>query len=158
MYGLQWMQSVTSFKLLTLSLFSQFACTTSGAIFQSLGKTNIMFTQCLSTTSISIIFTLIGISFGSIESTAFFVMIAFNLHFLIIYYFLIKKAFEFKLKTFIKDISFSFFILFINMLIVLVFNLNIQSAFLSLLIKGIICFIPFSIAFIISIKNRYIKL
>lgn len=158
MYGSQWIQSVTSFKFLALSLFSQFACTTSGAIFQSLGKTNVMFLQCLSTTSISVIFTFIGIFFGSIEATALFVMIAFNLHFFIVYYFLINKGFGFKLRRFIKDILFSFIVLFVNMLLVLVIKFNIQSIFLSLLVKGLICFLPFSIAFIISIKNKYIKL
>lgn len=158
LYGPQWIQSVTSFKFLSLSLFSQFACTTSGAIFQSLGKTNVMFLQCLSTTLISVIFTFIGICFGSIESIAFFVMIAFNLHFFIVYYFLINKGFGFKLIRFIKDIFSSFVVLFINMLLVLVIRLNIKSIFLSLLIKGIICLLPFSISLILSLKNKYIKL
>ena len=43
MYGNQWENAVLCFKILSLSVFSQIVSSTAGSIFQSLGKTKLMF-------------------------------------------------------------------------------------------------------------------
>ena len=93
-YGDGWAPSILPFQLLSLSLYVQFLGNPTGAFFQSLCKTNLLFTQGLINTIITIIGLLVGLSTGSLVGVALGVSIAFCLQAIPMVILTIKCAFH----------------------------------------------------------------
>ncbi|QWU15123.1 polysaccharide transporter, PST family [Paenibacillus sophorae] len=139
MFGDQWGSAVPSFRILALSVWAQMVTSSSGAIFQSLGNTRLMFITGIYTSIISVIAELIGVSFQNITIVAACVAIAFNLHFFIVYHILIKRGFEYRRREFfakfIPDIV-VFIITFMGLHFVSSL-INVDNLLLSALFKGV---------------------
>jgi len=102
MFGDQWLNTVPAFRLLALSVWAQMITSSSGTIFQSLGNTRLLFISGAFTSLVSVIAIIIGISFRDITIVAACVAIAYNLHFFINYFILMKYAFEYSSRDFFK--------------------------------------------------------
>lgn len=103
MFGGQWLGTVPCFRFLALSVWAQMITSSSGSIFQSLGKTRLLFISGTCTSIVSVVAIIIGIRLHDITIMAECVAVAYNLHFCIAYYFLIKHGFEYKLRAFLKN-------------------------------------------------------
>lgn len=158
MFGDQWVESIPAFKLLSLSIWAQMVTSCSGAIFQSTGKTKLMFIQGIITTSITILCLAIGLYLGSIETVAFFITIAFSLHFIFVYYILIKLVFNYSLAHFLKTFISSIIIVIIMTLSMLItINININSVILIAVIKFVVATISFIIGLLVTKEISFIK-
>ncbi len=158
MYGGQWSASVPVFKILSLSVWIQMTLSSTGSIFQALGKTKLLFISGL----ISAFFTILGILFGimqnDLEMVGYGILFAFCLNFIQGFYLLFVLGFK---KTF-----FHFFIFFklgaISGLILLgeliLFEfLNCQNIYLSLFLKLILLIISLVFgAFLV--KKEYFRM
>ena len=112
-YGNRWLQASNILKILSFSLLVQLCLSSTGAIFQSLGKTKDMFYIGLTNTFILCSFILVFLILKkSLLFVALGVMIGYNLNFFITYLIL------FIILFFLKDI-------------------NIDNVFLSLIIKSL---------------------
>lgn len=80
MYGDQWMPAAPAIATLGLSVGVQMVNTTSGAIFQSAGRTDKLFKSGLICTSISLMAILVGVMSDSIAVLGAFVSLAYFLH------------------------------------------------------------------------------
>ena len=151
LYGEKWIGAVTSFQFLALAVWAQMISSSSGAIFQSLGKTKLLFINGLFTSTITVSAIIIGISFHSINAVAAFVAIAYNSHFFITFYNLIKNGFGYKLwqfyKIFIPHLLI-FVITFIGLYFVSMYR--IDNVFLSAVYKGVFGVIFFVISLLLT--------
>lgn len=102
MFGDQWISTVPCFRFLALSVWAQMITSSTGSIFQSLGNTRLMFITGICTSLVSVTAIIVGISFRDITIMAACVAVAYNLHFFIAYYILIKHVFEYKYRDFLK--------------------------------------------------------
>lgn len=140
MYGDKWNSSIICFQLLAISISTQMVNSSSGAAFQALGNTRMLFIQGCINTAITVISILIGIFYGkSIYSLALWVSLSFIINFLISFYFLIVFAFQRSFLKFLLEIS-PYFILSIILIIAGgIYPIVIRSDFLSLFAK--VCYI-----------------
>lgn len=137
LYGHQWLGAVISFRFLALSVWVQMISSSSGSIFQSLGNTKLLFMNGIITSIITVSAIIIGISLQSINMVALCVAIAYNTHFFVTYYNLIKRGFGFSqwqfYKNFIPDII-VFIITFIGLYFISL--VEIDNVLISAFYKG----------------------
>lgn len=100
-FGDQWTQAIPAFRILSLSIYAQMLAASTGSIYQSLGKTKLMFYSGIATTTITVVGILSGILSGRVEKVAFFVSLAMNINFLIVFILLIKVGFELSFHRFL---------------------------------------------------------
>ena len=102
LYGNQWIDSVKCFQFLSITIWSQMICATSGSMFQVLDCTKLQFQRGIIATITTLSCIGIGVFSGSIEGTAFFVMLAYMSNFITMLLFLIKGAFKESVAGFLK--------------------------------------------------------
>ena len=130
----------------------------SGAIFQSTGKTRPLFIQGIITTSITIICLAIGLLLGNIKYVALFITTALNLHFIVVYYILLKYIFNKRILDFLNEFKASIIIAIIMILFSCSINqFKIKSIIISVLIKFIVITLGFLIGLIITKESKFIK-
>jgi PST family polysaccharide transporter len=111
LYGSQWEQSVPIFKILALTVGIQMVLSSSGAIFQAVNRTDLLFYAG----SLSAIFMVSGICYGifvgkSLETVGYGLMGAFIINFFLGFYMLIKVALDSSFLQFLKIFWFPLFI------------------------------------------------
>lgn len=158
MFGNQWSESILPFRILSISIWAQMITASSGAIFQSTGKTRPLFIQGIITTSITIICLAIGLLLGNIKYVALFITTALNLHFIVVYYILLKYIFNKRILDFLNEFKASIIIAIIMILFSCSINqFKIKSIIISVLIKFIVITLGFLIGLIITKESKFIK-
>lgn len=135
-YGSQWEGAIVCFSALSLVVATQMLNSCSGAIFQSIGNTKLLFISGVINSLITIIMIFIGIFYGkTIKFLAICVALAYFMHFISAQYIVVKYGFNYSVFLFYKDIK-NEIILFIALIIgTLVYPFNIENLFLSFTIK-----------------------
>ncbi len=138
LYGGQWSKSAQSFKLLSLSIWVQMISSSSGAIFQSIGNTKLMFKTGIVSTSIVVVSILIGIIVADINAVALCVSLGYFLTFFVTFYYLVQIGFKVPLGEFLKKLAPDFIALLITFIGAWLTNLfvtevSIVSAVIKLL-------------------------
>jgi O-antigen/teichoic acid export membrane protein len=143
MYGPQWESSIPVFKVLALTVWIQMTLSSTGAIFQALGKTNLLFYSGL----LSAVFMITGILFGvfsnNLEMVGYGLLGAFVLNLFQGFYFLFVKGFKKPIFHFVKFykvgfVSGGFLVVFLYL-----FSTIEMNIYLSLLMRGL--FLVFSL-------------
>lgn len=151
LYGNKWIESIPIFKLLSITVGFQVVLSSSGSIFQSINRPDLLFISgCFTTISM-----LLGICYGvfiskTLTAIAFLLIISFALNFFVCFYILIviglNNSYHKFLKSFLNPIAIT--ILLSGFLFGINF-LNVQSLHLSLILKIItsllICLFSFFI-------------
>jgi O-antigen/teichoic acid export membrane protein len=139
MYGDQWMHSIPIFKILALTIWSQMTLASTGAIFQALGKTNLLFISGLISATLTTIGVLFGVFSKDLEMIGYGLLMAFTLNFFQGFYLLFSVGFKkskFHFLLFFKLGFASALILFIKLIIVEYFA--IENKYFSVILKGIL--------------------
>lgn len=134
-YGFQWEPAIPLFQALSVSVYFQMICNPSGAFFQSLGRTDLMFRQGLICTAFTIAGLAVGSIIGSLQAVATCVSIAFCLQIIPIAFFLLVKGMHSSLKIMLKfcpEILISIISIIVNGVISNYFSLSVLS---SLIVK-----------------------
>ncbi len=92
MFGGQWLMAAPALGMLGMSVGVQMVNSTSGAIFQSAGRTDILFRSGLICTGISVVAILAGVATGSLGYLGLAISIAYLCHFLLTTYLLVWKV------------------------------------------------------------------
>ena len=100
MFGTNWLATVPAFKMLALSVWPQMVTASTGAIFQSLGYTKLLFKTGVVNSVISVTAIVVGILFQSITAVALCVAAAYALHFFVAFFMLVRFGFERKFTAF----------------------------------------------------------
>jgi PST family polysaccharide transporter len=156
LYGNQWLSAAPSFQILALSVWVQMISSSSGSIFQSVGNTKLLFFNGLITSIITVVAILIGIGFQNINAVALCVTIAYNMHFFITYYMLIKKGFGYKLWTFFKKIISDIVVFIILFAGLFLFSnyIKINNVLISALLKGVVGLIFYLLGLVMTKQHK----
>ncbi|MCI2242727.1 lipopolysaccharide biosynthesis protein [Adlercreutzia faecimuris] len=95
-YGSQWGAAIPPFAILSFSVYFQVVWNPSGAFFQSLGRTDLMFKAGVVNTLLTISGLLVGLAGGSIVSVSVGIAVAYCLHSISLCWFLLWKCFGVK--------------------------------------------------------------
>lgn len=152
MYGDQWGDSVSCFRILSISIWFQMMASSAGGIYQSLNKTKLMFESSLVHVPTTVLLIIYGIlRFGAIDKVAACVTISYIIKFFVEFYCLVKLGFGLRMQEFLGNFSYDVFAM-INVFIIgtLTFstatfkNLENNSMLLSLAAKWFVCFAVFA--------------
>jgi teichuronic acid exporter len=160
LYGSQWEQSVPVFKILALTVGIQMVLSSSGAIFQAVNRTDLMFYSGV----LSAIFMVSGICYGifvskNLEVVGYGLIGAFVISFFQAFYMLIKIALDNSFLKFIKIFVFPLFISAgIGAGLCLLSNFNFENYYSLLAVKITITAIIFLLFNFSNVNNRKILL
>lgn len=158
--GENWKMSADLFKILSMSVWAQMISSTSGSMFQILGMTDLQFKRGILTTFITISAIIIGLLTNNLIWISVLVMIAYNLHFFSMLYFLIRKAFGESMFEFFKKLFPDLAIGACLMLSLYLINkLNIQNILVSAFFKLFVCAVIYLIGLLVTKQyNVFIEL
>lgn len=157
LFGDQWGGSVVTFQILALSVWIQMISSSSGAIFQSANRTDLLLLSGILSAVVTITAITIGIVVGSIEYVALMVVLAFTINFVQINYLLMyrlfQSSFEGVIKVLIKPI--------IMAVIQAVFFLAVSELpftnFINLIIYGVAFISLFFVGLLITGQIKLLK-
>lgn len=155
LFGSQWGQSVPVFKLLSLTVGIQIVLSSTGAIFQAVNRTDLLFISGLLGSVIMISGISYGIFFGkNLEAIGYGLIVAFAFSFFQGFYFLIVVVFKYSYFKFLKIFVFPIFVsLVIFGFLFFVNQLSLINLFYFLLLKTLFSFLLFLI--MISFNSYY---
>lgn len=155
-YGSQWTQSVPVFQLLALIIGLEIILSSTGAIFQSANRADMLLVGGIITSSFIVLSVLYGIFIeGSLIGVAKGLIIARTLNFFLTAYLLIKRTLGFPLTKFFAELGMPVFISAVVLLANLAFSqVLIANLYLEFALKLLVSFVAFLIAFSCSKNNR----
>lgn len=103
-YGPQWQVAEECFKILSISIWSQMVCATSGAMFQVLNKTKVHFVRGIIAAATTLLCIFIGLSYGDLRIISMFISFAYCTNFITMLIFLVKYCFEESIGKYLKDL------------------------------------------------------
>lgn len=156
MFGKQWVASVVSFKILSISIIIQMILSSSGAIFQATNNVKLLFVSGLSGSIIMVTAIIIGLLFAKIEIVAFAITIGYCINFIQCFYFLIVKVFQKSFFEFIKEFKSTIIVIVFTIIPYIVIPFNINNVLLSAIVKGGIGFIFYIIGMIVTKEYYFI--
>jgi PST family polysaccharide transporter len=104
MYGDQWSFAAPVVATLGISVGMQMVNSTSGAIFQSAGRTDALFKSGLICTCISLVAILVGVASGSIAFLGLCVSIAYGLHLIVTSRLLVRRVLGISALSFLRSL------------------------------------------------------
>ncbi len=146
-FGEDWLLSVPSFKILSLSVGIQIILSTSGSIFQSSDSTRYLMISGIfsSVTTIAALWIAV-VWFGTIEAVAWSVTISFALNYVQAFYLMYSKVFKRNMLNLYKQLWPSLLLTALVVIvnaIILFFNLCTDYIVFSLLIKSVLSLLIF---------------
>lgn len=157
MFGNQWSNSVNTFRILSITIWIQMLMSSTGAIFQSLGDTKLLFRVGLITTLINIAGIIFGVLSLKIEFVAMGILISFTINFFITFYYLIEKALDKSIKEFIFEFKDGVYIALIMIVTFIIIPVGLNNIFLNLLLKLIMAIISYIAGLFITKQYIIIK-
>lgn len=137
LFGPQWLGSVQSFRILSLSIVLQMILSTTGSIFQATNNTKYMFQCGLFSFTCFTVLAFSGVLIGrTIEWVSLLLVFGFALNFIQGYYVLIRKVFQMRYWDFFRHLVHPLIIELVLFIAFFVFKINFQSNLLSLIVKA----------------------
>ncbi len=137
-FGLQWDGSILTFQILALSVWIQMIVSSTGGIFQSGNRTDLLLLSGILSTIFNVTGIVSGILMGQIEFVALFLVIAFALNFLQVNCLLMIKMFNDSLLPFFKVLIKPLILALIQVGAFLLLPDLPFNLFINLVIKGLV--------------------
>lgn len=150
LFGQQWGNSVPTFQILALSVWIQMILSSTGGIFQSGNRTDLLLLSGVLSTILNVLGIITGIIIGRIEYVAIMLVLSFSLNFLQANYLLMYRMFSSNFWEFIQSLLKPALLAFMQVIFFLVLpDLGI-SVLVDLFIKGLGFLLVFLIGIIIT--------
>ncbi|MCM3023156.1 lipopolysaccharide biosynthesis protein [Heyndrickxia ginsengihumi] len=145
LFGSQWTGSVLTLQILSLSIWIQMILSSTGSIFQSVNRTDLLLLSGVLSTILNIIGIVVGVFTGKIEYVALMLVFSFSINFIQCNYLLMVKIFKTKQKEFYIVLLHPLIIssMIIASILIVEYFLESYSLYLLLIIKGVISIIMF---------------
>lgn len=158
LYGGNWNQAVPIFKILSLSVCIQMILSSSGSIFQAVGKTSYLFLSGFLSSILMISAIVLGLIYKNLVILSILLVLAFIINFIQCYYIMVKKIFKKNMFDFYKELKSSILIGIITLLgYLLVLKFLIYGLFINFILKIIISIITFCIGIFITGEYKILK-
>lgn len=156
LYGPQWNQSILAFKILAFSIGIQMVLSSTGAIFQALNRTDLLFYSGLISAFVMVGGISCGIFIGgSIESIAYFLLLAFVINFFQAFYVLIKLALKIEYKSFLSIFVYPLYSSFWIAIALWIFSFsNLENMYIRFFIRLVLFSLIFVFVFMMRSENR----
>lgn len=158
LFGYKWIGSILTFKLLSITIIFQMLSSSSGVIFQSTGEVKKLFLSGWISAIVNVLGIVIGMVLGKIEFVAVGIMISFTLNFFQAFFILIKYVFYISYTEFLALFKNVIISTVITCLVMITFKFNINNLLVSLIIKLILCIVPYSILIFITKEYESFKI
>lgn len=150
LFGNQWGGSVQSFQILAVSIWLQMIASSTGSIYQSANRTDLLLISGLQSMILNVISIAIGVWIGTIEAVAFMVVLSFSLNFIVNNYLLMYRTFQSNIMGVLQSLSKPFVIGALELVaFMLLPELNF-GVFINLVIKGILFVVVFAIGLVVT--------
>lgn len=136
LFGSQWHGSVLTFQILAVSIWIQMIMSSTGGIFQSGNRTDLLLLSGILSTAFNVVGIIAGITTGQIEMVALFVVISFSLNFIQANYLLMVKLFKSSFFEFFPVLLKPFYLSLMQIVLFVVMPDWSFHPFVQLLIKG----------------------
>ncbi|MED3989017.1 lipopolysaccharide biosynthesis protein [Priestia aryabhattai] len=145
MFGFQWTGSIATFQILSLSIWIQMILSSTGSIFQSTNRTDLLLLSGILSSILNISSIIVGIWTGKIEYVAVVLVISFSINFIQANYLLMRKVFQTKQLEFYKVLIDPIIISIIVFVPLIIINMFLGEYSLAILIitKSIISLVMF---------------
>lgn len=150
MFGSQWIKSVLSFRILSISIGIQMVLSSSGTIFQATNETKKLFLAGFLGAVMNVTGIIVGVLGGKIEFVAIGIVIAYLVNFMTGFYLLVNKVFNKKLICFVLEFKSSFIIAIICSIFMILLNININNNIISALYKLILCGVSYIVGLYVT--------
>lgn len=159
MYGAQWLAAAPALNGLALSIGFQMVNSTSGAIFQSAGRTDALFKSGLICTGVSIAAILAGVASGNLMCLGMAISLAYVVHFCITTYLLVWKILGICPLKFIRSFIPAIISAIVGIVLSVLAGLFLKDAALLIVIvvRGFACFGGYAIVILVTKEYRCIK-
>src|SRR5690606_30134284 len=104
LFGNQWGSSVRTFQILAFSIWVQMILSSTGSIFQSSNRTDLMLLSGILSTILNVTGIIIGVILGKIEIVALGLVVSFLINFIQCNYLLMIKVFASKQREFYSNL------------------------------------------------------
>ncbi|GEK91064.1 lipopolysaccharide biosynthesis protein [Alkalibacterium kapii] len=158
LFGGQWDGSVQAFQILALSIWVQMILSSTGGIFQSGNRTDLLLLSGVLSTAFNITGIVIGILMGQIEYVAAFLVLAFTLNLIQANYLLMIKMFKSSLLDFIKVLRKPLYLAIMQAGVFWLLPELPLNVFFSLVVKGLVFLIVWIIGLFITGEFKRLKL
>ncbi|WP_368646134.1 lipopolysaccharide biosynthesis protein [Alkalibacterium putridalgicola] len=158
LFGGQWDGSIAAFQILALSIWIQMILSSTGGIFQSGNRTDLLLLSGILSTAFNITGIVIGILMGQIEYVAGFLVLAFSLNFIQANYLLMIKMFKSNLLEFFKVLTQPFILAVMQAGAFWLLPELPLNVFFSLVVKGLVFLIIWIIGLFITGEFKRLKL
>ena len=138
LFGGQWDGSVLAFQILALSIWIQMILSSTGGIFQSGNRTDLLLLSGVLSTAFNVTGIVIGILMGQIEYVAGFLVLAFSLNFIQANYLLMIKMFKSNLLEFFSVLRNPVYLALMQIGVFWFLPDLPLNIFLSLVVKGLL--------------------
>lgn len=155
--GNQWHGSIATFQILAVSIWIQMIMSSTGGIFQSGNRTDLLLLSGILSTVFNIIGIVMGILYGQIEAVALFVVISFSLNFIQVNYLLMIRLFQSSMIEFLMVLVKPSLLAIMQIVVFLSLPDFSLPIFISLVVKGCIFGVTWLIGLVITGEFKRIK-
>lgn len=157
LFGDQWGGSVLTFQILSVSIWVQMISSSTGAIFQSANRTDLLLLSGVLSAILNISSIMFGVYLGRIEYVALMIVFSFGVNFLMNNYLLLYRLFDSSyveyFKVLIKPVIMGIIQLVVFFLLP---ELNF-SLFINLVIKGLLFVLLFVVGLLATGQMKLLK-
>ncbi|MFL2100993.1 lipopolysaccharide biosynthesis protein [Desemzia sp. FAM 23989] len=157
LFGNQWGNSVMTFQILSVSVWVQMISSSTGSIYQSANRTDLLLLSGVLSAITNITSIFIGVYFGRIEYVAIMIVISFGINFLMNNYLLMYRLFESSYAEYFKVLIKPFVIGAIQLIGFLLLPYLHYSVFINLFIKCGLFVILFIIGILVTGQIKLFK-
>ncbi|WP_423188912.1 lipopolysaccharide biosynthesis protein [Alkalibacterium sp. f15] len=158
LFGGQWDGSVLAFQILALSIWIQMILSSTGGIFQSGNRTDLLLLSGVLSTVFNVTGIVIGILMGQIEYVAAFLVLSFSLNLIQANYLLLIKMFQSSLLEFFKVLVKPVYLAIMQVAAFWLLPELPLNIFLSLVVKGLVFVSVWVVGLLITGEFKRLKL
>lgn len=157
LFGDQWGASIMSFRILSVSVWVQMIASSTGAIYQSTNRTDLLLVSGIQSMVFNVISIIIGVYMGTIESVSIMIVLSFTINFIFNNYLLMFKMFNSNFTELFTALKKPFILGLLQIVVfILIPELNF-SVFWNLVIQGTAFIITFGIGLLVTNQFKEIK-
>lgn len=157
LFGSQWEGSVLTFQILAVSIWVQMISSSTGAIFQSANRTDLLLLSGILSAVLNIASILVGVYLGKIEYVAAMIVLSFTLNFFMNNYLLMYRLFDSTFKEYFKILLKPAMMGVLQVVFFLLLPDLPFSNFFNLMIKGFSFIVVFLIGIIVTGQVKLVK-
>lgn len=157
LFGDQWLGSVLTFQILAVSIWVQMISSSTGAIFQSANRTDLLLLSGILSATLNIASIFFGIYLGNIEYVAAMIVFSFSVNFLMNNYLLMYRLFESNYLEFFKVLVKPMIMGAMQIIVFLLLPELSFSVFFNLMIKGIVFVLVFALSIVATGQIKMVR-